>query len=153
VDRGVYVLILYLPSDRTINVGKLGEINFKKGFYAYVGSALNGLRARILRHVRRQKKFHWHIDYLSVLSIPQMAIIAKTDERMECPIARELANNFFYVKNFGSTDCDCKSHLFYSKDRETLLKVVKKAFIKLGLNPELLRVVGSEFKLRTSISN
>ena len=62
--KGSYLLIIKLQDDKKILVGKLGKIAFKKGYYVYVGSAMNGLEQRLQRHLRSQKKFHWHIDYL-----------------------------------------------------------------------------------------
>ena len=61
---GSYILLLDLDNNLEIPVGKLGNISFQKGHYVYVGSALNGLDARIKRHLRKHKKIHWHIDYL-----------------------------------------------------------------------------------------
>jgi Uri superfamily endonuclease len=64
--KGVYVLILYLPYRRTIQIGRLGKFNFSDGYYAYVGSAFGpgGLAARLSHHLRRSHKPRWHIDYL-----------------------------------------------------------------------------------------
>ena len=67
MEKGVYVLIIHLSQERDIVVGKLGELSFKKGYYAYVGSALGGLEGRIKRHFRKEKKAHWHIDYFCLL--------------------------------------------------------------------------------------
>jgi len=41
--KGSYILLIKLDEDKDIQIGKLGNISFKKGYYAYVGSALNGL--------------------------------------------------------------------------------------------------------------
>ena len=62
--KGIYCLIIKLDKDKSIKIGKLNYINFKKGYYCYVGSALNNLKKRIERHKRKNKKLHWHIDYL-----------------------------------------------------------------------------------------
>jgi Uri superfamily endonuclease len=62
--KGNYLLIMTLPKDTSVMVGKQGMLHFTKGCYAYVGSALNGLEQRIQRHLRTDKKTHWHIDYL-----------------------------------------------------------------------------------------
>ena len=64
--KGTYILILRLPKKYKIQIGKLGIFQFETGFYTYVGSALNGLEARIQRHMRNKpyKKLFWHIDYL-----------------------------------------------------------------------------------------
>ena len=60
-----YCLIINLEKNRKIKIGKkLGKIDFEKGFYVYVGSALNSLESRLNRHLSDEKKLHWHIDYL-----------------------------------------------------------------------------------------
>jgi len=62
--KGSYILLIKLLKDSEIKVGSLGTISFKKGFYVYVGSAMGGLEQRINRHLRKNKKTFWHIDYL-----------------------------------------------------------------------------------------
>lgn len=49
-DRGSYVLILKLESDKIIDIGQLGRFEFYNGYYIYVGSAMVNLQARIKRH-------------------------------------------------------------------------------------------------------
>ena len=34
-QKGTYVLILHLKSDRTIRIGRLGRFHFLRGYYAY----------------------------------------------------------------------------------------------------------------------
>ena len=41
--KGTYCLIIYLRKDKAIEIGKCGSINFRRGYYVYVGSALNSL--------------------------------------------------------------------------------------------------------------
>jgi Uri superfamily endonuclease len=115
--NGVYVLIIESHADMELEIGKLGRIPFKKGFYAYVGSALRGLEQRIGRHRRHvgdNKKLHWHIDYL--LASPAVELIevicAETEERKECEIAVTLNQWFESIQKFGCSDCSCTSHLF-----------------------------------------
>jgi Uri superfamily endonuclease len=67
--KGIYTLVIGLTASTTISVGKLGNISFPYGYYAYVGSVLNGLEARIARHLKEEKLFHWHID----LQVPKKA--------------------------------------------------------------------------------
>ena len=62
---GAYILILFNPKKQQITVGKLGKINFDKGYYFYVGSGMKNLKQRVLRHRRKAKKIKWHIDYLT----------------------------------------------------------------------------------------
>lgn len=62
--KGIYYLNIRVKNCARIRIGSLGELFFEKGNYAYVGSAMNSLENRIARHLRNEKKIHWHIDYL-----------------------------------------------------------------------------------------
>ncbi len=124
--KGSYVLILKIDKDKTIKIGKKQQkMFFKKGYYAYVGSAMNGLEQRINRHLRKKKKFHWHIDYLLNQSDIKKVYIKKSTEREECNIARSFEQKFEKITGFGCSDCKCKSHLFYS-DRNHLIKTIER---------------------------
>ena len=137
--KGVYVLIIKLQRDSEISVGKLSNssIKFRKGFYAYVGSALSLLEKRIQRHLSCKKKIYWHIDYLLNISdaIVIEVIYAKTSIKKECEVAGSLMKNFESIKNFGSSDCKCKSHLFYSQDSDNLKDLILISFKENGLKP------------------
>ncbi|MFO8133411.1 MAG: GIY-YIG nuclease family protein [Thermoplasmatota archaeon] len=112
---GTYVLELELPSPADVAVGALGMLWFAPGVYAYVGSAMNGLRRRIARHLRADKKTYWHIDYLL-----REATVARVwhvaGEQRECDIAAPLSDRFDGVAGFGCSDCRCRSHLFFCGD-------------------------------------
>ncbi len=125
---GTYVLIMQLAVPAEVEVGKLGTFHLPAGWYAYVGSALGrgGLAGRLGRHRRQHKRLYWHIDYL--LSVSQIAEIWWTTsaERWECSWAETLslvAVTTVPVPGFGSSDCSCPSHLFYS-DRRLPLSVL-----------------------------
>jgi Domain of unknown function DUF123 len=60
---GCYSLVIELKQRKKIRVGKLGKVEFQPGIYVYTGSAMGGLRARLLRHLSDTKKMRWHIDY------------------------------------------------------------------------------------------
>ncbi|MBE0698753.1 MAG: DUF123 domain-containing protein, partial [Anaerolineaceae bacterium] len=68
---GSYALHLVLTGERSIRVGRLGEIVFPAGDYIYLGSAWGpgGLRARLAHHVRIASSPHWHIDWLRRIAI------------------------------------------------------------------------------------
>ena len=115
---GSYMLVLFLPKDAMLAVGRLGNFRLETGYYAYVGSARGpgGLPARLARHLRKRKKPHWHVDYLlehaSIVEIWQ----ASSSERLECPWARAvlaLPGAQVSVPGFGSSDCSCHTHLAY----------------------------------------
>jgi Uri superfamily endonuclease len=117
-SKGTYALVLHLERKEEITIGKLGTVTFPAGYYLYVGSALGpgGLEARLARHRRRDKKLHWHIDYL--LEHAQLVEVwsAATADKLEClwaQVARELPDSEVTVPGFGSSDCRCPSHLIY----------------------------------------
>jgi Uri superfamily endonuclease len=110
--KGTYLLIMMLPEETSVLVGKKGVVRFQKGWYVYVGSAMNGLDQRIQRHLRKQKKIHWHIDYLLPHTQINSVFIKETKRTEECRIAHILAESFEYIPGFGCSDCACPSHLF-----------------------------------------
>lgn len=114
VDRGSYMLILRLDEGRNITVGRLGNRWFSPGFYIYVGSAKKGLSRRIERHRRRRKKIFWHIDHLRDRCRLRAALPILSNDDLECDIARSLEDVAERaISGFGSSDCQCPSHLFY----------------------------------------
>ena len=123
--KGSYVLLIELSDDQRIIVGKLGKLYFKKGFYLYVGSALNNLEKRIQRHLNAEKKCHWHIDYLLKKSKINRVYYKESNTKEECIIANYFFNEFEPILNFGCTDCRCKSHLFYGEKQRFMLLIDK----------------------------
>lgn len=112
-DRGSYLIVLQLGKDKSINVGKLGTVLFKKGFYIYVDSAMVNLAPRIERHQRLRKTFHWHIDFLRDSADFLCSFAIRSSDRLECEIARSISMIAQWsVKEFGSSDCTCATHLF-----------------------------------------
>jgi Uri superfamily endonuclease len=113
---GAYLLILFNPKAQRIKVGKLGEIDFAKGYYFYVGSGMKNLEQRVLRHQRKNKKIKWHIDYLTQQFKFIDAKLFPSSKRLECQIAKILSENLTMIKDFGCSDCRCPSHLFYIRN-------------------------------------
>jgi len=115
---GTYALLLEVTNDKHIQIGKLGNFLFWKGYYLYVGSAFGpgGLKSRVGRHILVKKKKRWHIDYLREKA-DLIDIWYTTDsQKLECKLARSiitLLNGFTIVKGFGASDCKCTTHLFY----------------------------------------
>lgn len=123
--KGTYLLVMELDKDISIMVGKHGFVHFQKGCYAYVGSALNGLEQRIQRHLRKQKKMHWHIDYLLHFTEVVDIFYVECARREECNIARLFERNFTCIPGFGCSDCSCESHLFYGSSHEISQRAFK----------------------------
>lgn len=134
---GGYVLLARLAKRRTVKAGRLPALSFSGGYYAYVGSALNGIPARLRRHLNPAKKIRWHIDYLLQKAIVTDIIIGETRDRVECAIAGAIGSRFESIPGFGASDCGCHSHLFFSPEHEELKSVVISAFKENGLTPEI----------------
>jgi len=118
--KGVYILLLRLDNDTDIRIGKLGELHFQKGFYAYAGSALGtGGFKRVTRHFNvasgKNRTRKWHIDCLLPHSRVVCAVLLPTDEELECTVAETLGQFSGEIPGFGCTDCACRTHLFFSE--------------------------------------
>ena len=127
--KGSYILVIKLKENVTIFVGKLGKLFFKKGFYVYVGSGLNSLEARIIRHLRRNKNIFWHIDYLLKFSVIINVFYKEKSVKEECNIAQILNEKLIPIHGFGCSDCECNSHLFYGSYNEIKI-IIKKLKMK-----------------------
>jgi Uri superfamily endonuclease len=116
--RGTYILILNLLHAREIRIGRLGSFRFHTGYYAYVGSAFSpgGLAGRLKHHLNSKAKHHWHIDYLCEFAGPVQVWVTEDKIRREhhwAAVLTEFPGAVTPVKGFGSSDCKCKTHLFY----------------------------------------
>lgn len=126
-QRGIYILSLLLPETKKINIGKLGLFEFITGYYYYIGSAWNkgGIASRLSHHIKISEKPHWHIDYLRRFSSLNKIYFVLGPRELEHSFADSLKNNLIVpVKYFGSSDCNCTSHLFYSKKEVNLKKII-----------------------------
>jgi Uri superfamily endonuclease len=119
MNGGVYNLIIKLSKSKEIRIGRLGTFIFPRGFYVYTGSAQNGLGKRIDRHFSNWKKLHWHIDYF--LSHAKIVKVLRHigDRNAECKLSRLIGrydDADVIVNRFGSSDCNCVTHLYYFKN-------------------------------------
>ena len=133
--KGTYIIVIYVLENSVIKIGALGEIEFLKGYYWYIGSAMGNkgsttLENRVKRHVSisKDKKIFWHIDYLLTNNnciITRLYLIPSL-KRLECIIANEVSQiSDQFIKNFGSSDCDCPSHLYYFQNLIDLSQILK----------------------------
>ena len=141
-NGGTYTLVIFLPHAQTIRIGSLGEYKFPRGYYVYIGSAMNGLAARIARHLvnnrlanraknqrnhgavsrwrERKKKIRWHIDYLLEHARVTEVMTHRGTDRFEClwaQAALALSKAKIVVPRFGASDCKCAAHLIYFGNR------------------------------------
>lgn len=138
--KGIYTLIVFLSNDTQLKVGKLGIQTFPAGYYTYTGSALgkgaSSLKQRVTRHLKKQKRKFWHIDFLlahenaTIITI----IAVQTSRKLECKMnqyIRERLKTKIPVVGFGASDCkeNCKSHLLFfydiAKEKVLVKKIVK----------------------------
>ncbi len=106
-----YLLFLSVEKDFTVKVGKLGKVTFDNGLYVYVGSAKNSIK-RVLRHFKKKKKVHWHIDYLTSHKNCKALFAYLIEKDEESKIANYLSKYYKPVIGFGSSDTNDISHLF-----------------------------------------
>jgi histidyl-tRNA synthetase len=109
--EGAYVLIARLERPLLVKAGGR-EATLAAGGYLYCGSARGpgGLQARIARHMRRDKKIHWHIDQLTRVGTVEGVFIAPGGD--ECALNAALSRFPAPLPGFGSSDCPrCVSHL------------------------------------------
>ena len=122
-EPGSYVLVVWLPQDARIHVGRLGEQRFPAGWYLYAGSALGGLDGRVRRHLRADKRPHWHIDRLVAHAPVRKVWLRVGSDRLECIWASALARlpaARAHIDGFGASDCSCATHLFWCARRPAL---------------------------------
>ena len=133
--KGGYILVMKLKENSKMRIGKLGVIDFPKGYYYYVGSALGNtvnIENRIKRHKRldeeKSGKLKWHIDYFLVNLNSSIidTIVIKSNHRLECDISEKLERVASKsINGFGCSDCDCKSHFHYFENRQDCERILE----------------------------
>lgn len=112
---GAYVLLIETASPLPIRLPQNDVSVLAPSTYLYVGSANGpgGIKARLRRHFRPNKKIHWHVDQLTTRSalVEALAVIGGN----ECRLGEVLLASGCYqvaLAGFGSSDCrTCSSHL------------------------------------------
>jgi Uri superfamily endonuclease len=138
-DKGTYILVIELSKTQNLRPGKLPRSEFKYGMYLYIGRDRRALQARLKRHLRKDKKTFWHIDYL-LKKAQVKEIWIKKDFFDECETASQIREFSPFVlsaqQGFGSSDCGCPGHLFYCFCTPEELKSLRKhiSFEKVELD-------------------
>ncbi len=131
---GTYILLVEISSPAAIEIGRLGRLSFDSGIYAYVGSAFGpgGLESRLRRYTAGPRRNHWHIDYLLDRSEVRTALVSNSQERLECVWAQWMRDRgLILVPGFGSSDCRCKSHLFFVGGNARAEEIIRTAGCEL----------------------
>ncbi len=129
--RGSYILVISVGRNVWFKPGSLPRVRLPPGCYVYVGSAMGpgGFEKRVLRHLKRDKRARWHIDYLTRLrSVKVAGVIYASLPHGESRLTRILSSLGFVkvVKGFGATDSPGDfSHLLFSKEgsRKTVERI------------------------------
>ncbi len=129
---GTYALIFRSDSQKDVQIGKRGTLAIVPGVYVYVGSAFGpgGLRSRVGRHLVKNKKRRWHIDYFRSEIEPVETWFTYHPQKQEHQWASTLASMrtaSIPLPGFGSSDCDCPSHLFHFKRPPSFASFKKRA--------------------------
>ena len=109
---GAYVLLVGLAAPLSLSLPGRPAAILAAGRYLYCGSARGpgGIRARVGRHMRADRKPRWHIDRLTAAGRLQGALTFP--DGCECDLVTLLADMPFPLPGFGSSDCRrCTSHL------------------------------------------
>lgn len=143
-DKGVYCVIFkneaYIPDN-----GRFEGFEFRQGYHVYVGSAMgSGGLKRLKRHVllslTKDKRPRWHVDQLLMSSNFDLVCVVYSlaNGPTECQLAEKLnkAMNGNNIRSFGSSDCNCPSHLFHSETCP--LSSIEDVLRDMGLKPDTI---------------
>ena len=110
-ESGAYALLVVLDAPLPVRAGGR-HATLAPARYVYCGSAKGpgGVAARLARHMRREKRAHWHVDQLTRAGRVLGAWVFPGQS--ECEVNEALADCPMPVEGFGSSDCKrCRSHL------------------------------------------
>jgi endonuclease-3 len=143
--KGVYTLLIRIRERVEVEVGRLGRFSLEPGGYSYTGSAMGSgsasLEGRIGRHLGRRARKFWHIDHLLGSGGAEVigVICAEADSRLECAVNEAIRRSMggsAPIPKFGSSDCDCASHLLrLPGSTGGMEEGVMRAYALLGLEP------------------
>ena len=135
MDKGTYVLVLEVLKPIDVKVGALGVRFFKSGTYAYIGSAMNSLSKRLERHIRKKKKLHWHIDYLTSLPDVQIKkIFIFRGKQIEEELSTRFSKKYKVIEKFGASDMKLVDSNLYVVDDKMEEFVISLGGVKIEKN-------------------
>jgi Uri superfamily endonuclease len=152
-QSGTYAIVLKPVAKRSIQVGKLGMLRIQTGYYVYVGSAFGpgGLKARIAHHRSVSHRSRWHIDYLRAAAEIREVWYSYDPGAREHQWAETLAaakESTMPFPGFGSSDCNCLSHLYYFKSKPTIASFRRRLRTKIKDHEKIFIESNTDFKLK-----
>ena len=144
----VYILFIRVSQKMRIVIGNLGRIAFRRGTYLYIGRAKINLFARIARHYRKKKKLFWHIDYLLSQKGVEIKEAWASSGLKACKLAQKISllPSSRLIRSFGSSDCRCPSHLFYTNKESEVKTLLKELNFEKYVMGEVIGVCLSKEK-------
>ncbi|WP_297513329.1 DUF123 domain-containing protein [Thermococcus sp.] len=134
--KGSYLLIIRLGEGKTVRTkGRTFEL--EPGYYVYVGSAMNSLEKRVARHFRREKKLHWHIDYLLREAELLRAYLIPSEVKLEEDLSREVSRFGEAVPGFGAGDVKVSTNLYRFEDEPD--EILRRILEELGLSWKIVK--------------
>ncbi len=127
-DASLYCMVLNNSTEREVEIGSLGTIQWPKGWTYYVGRAHYGWSSRLKRFTEPDQSLHWHIDYLVDVSdakLTHVLVLREPGDR-ECDLAGWISDidcTEPLSDGFGASDCPsgCTAHGFcINRSPETL---------------------------------
>ncbi|MGE5222853.1 MAG: GIY-YIG nuclease family protein [Omnitrophica WOR_2 bacterium] len=120
----------------------MGILKVIPGTYIYIGSAFGpgGLKSRISHHRKPSTVKHWHIDYIKpALHLEQIWYTCnlESEEHNWARMIGSLNHAEIPLAGFGSSDCQCPSHLYYFPQRPCFQEFQAQLEKYLGKKPNL----------------
>ncbi len=124
--KGSYFLVIRLGEGKVIHT-KGKTFKLKPGYYVYVGSAMNSLEKRVARHFRKEKRLHWHIDYLLKEAELLRAYLIPSNVKLEEKLSLEVSRFGEPVPGFGAGDVKVNTNLyrFENEPDEALKRILR----------------------------
>ncbi len=147
--KGIYALIMkYNGPRKNLRVGSGIVLELEQSMvYVYIGSAqgAGGIKARISRHLRKEKRLKWHIDYLTSLKETSILYIVYSCTRDSSAESR-LVNTCSSILSGGpngfgaSDDPKNRTHLFLLKpvSGQDYVDILKYCFRIIGFEPDAI---------------
>ena len=134
--RGSYFLVIRLDEKKTVRT-RAKTFELSPGYYVYVGSAMNSLEKRVARHFRREKRLHWHIDYLLKEAKLLRAYLIPSEVKLEEELSKEVSRFGEPVEGFGAGDVKVSTNLYRFDDEPD--EVLRKILDGLGLGWKIVK--------------
>jgi Uri superfamily endonuclease len=128
LEKGIYLIIYKVIRDFNCIINNKFYV-FNRGYLIYIGSAGNGLRNRLKRHINKEGKLRWHIDYISHREKTEVVGLFYREGDFGVKFEDELSHYFYskikHIDRLGSTD-SMMPHLYYSKELDIILDILGK---------------------------